>query len=127
MQLPTTVSGVVQRNEGRGRELGYPTANLSYNGNLRDGVYFGTVSTVSQEHLPALIFIGSAPTFNDTKRRLEAYILDFSGDLYDTAIVVSLQMFHRPNIKFDSMDKLIIQMKDDEQKGRDYFAENGYN
>ena len=120
-QLPQIITGTVKRNLGRGHDLGYPTANIDYSGDLSDGVYFGH-TTVGELHLPSLIFIGSSITFNEVERRMEIYILDFDGDLYEKEIQVVLEKKSRDNMKFESAEALIEQMKEDERLGREYFS-----
>jgi riboflavin kinase/FMN adenylyltransferase len=121
MQLPVSITGVVQRHNGRGRTLGYPTANLTYDGTLPDGVFFA-YTTIGEEEFPSLAFIGTADTFNDFNRRLEVFILDFDRDIYDQQITVELITFIRENRKFESVDELIKQMQWDEQDARVFFS-----
>ncbi len=121
MQLPVSITGVVQRHNGRGRTLGYPTANLNYDGTLPDGVYIA-YTTIGEEEFPSLAFIGTADTFNDFNRRLEVFILDFDRDIYDQQITVELITFIRENRRFDSVDDLIKQMQWDEQDARVFFS-----
>lgn len=123
MQAIFTITGYVKRNLGRGRELGYPTANIDYSGDLEDGVYLSYVSFEDQTKLPSLSFIGAPETFNDSIRRLEVYILDFTGDLYDKQITVSLLKKTRGNMKFDNTETLIAQMKEDETNARKFFSQ----
>lgn len=124
------ISGIVKKNLGRGRKLGFPTANLDYEGDLAEGVYFGTVKIIptnpplskreKQRELMALIFIGAPRTFADERKRLEAYILDFDQDLYGQEIEVQIQKKLRDNLKFESEAELIAQMKQDERMAREY-------
>lgn len=123
MQAIFTITGYVKRNLGRGSELGYPTANIDYSGDLEDGVYLSYVSFEDQTKLPSLSFIGAPETFNDSIRRLEVYILDFTGDLYDKQITVSLLKKTRGNMKFDNTETLIAQMKEDETNARKFFSQ----
>ncbi len=117
------IKGTVYRDNGRGRDLGYPTANILYNGNEKDGVYMAYVQIEREDSIyPALAFIGAAETFGETKRKLEVWILDFNRDIYDKEIAVELLKHTRGNIKFSSMEELIAQIKEDERQGREYFA-----
>jgi riboflavin kinase/FMN adenylyltransferase len=82
---PGRVEGIVQPGERRARALGFPTANLEVGGGAvpGNGVYAGWVGIDGEPAAwPALIYLGSAPTFGPTARRLEAHLFDFSGDLY---------------------------------------------
>lgn len=119
--LPTTISGIVRKNLGRGTQLGYPTANVDYDGNVPDGVYFAYTTIKTGEKLPSLAFIGAAETFNATDRKMEVYILDFKGDLYDSEISVELLKHSRGNRKLNSVDELKELMQNDEREGREYF------
>jgi riboflavin kinase/FMN adenylyltransferase len=119
--LPTTISGNVRKNLGRGTQLGYPTANVDYEGDLPDGVYLAYTTINTGEKLHSLAFIGAAETFNATDRKMEVYILDFKGDLYNSTISVELLKHTRGNMKFNSIEDLIERIKKDEVEGREYF------
>ena len=115
-----SIKGLVQKNLGRGTKLGYPTANLKLDIDIPDGIYAATVF-LNGVKKPSLAFVGAAETFGDKDKKLEVYILDFSGDLYGQEIVVDLTHKFRDNIKFNSERELIEQMKEDEQAVREYF------
>ena len=119
-QLPYTFSGKVQRNLGRGRELGYPTANISIPLDLPDGLFVGYI-TVKGRRLPSLIFIGTNVTFGETDKKAEVYILDFNEDIYDEQVEVEVLKKLRDSVKFESAEKLIEQMKQDELEARKFF------
>ena len=110
-------SGIVKKYLGRGKELGFPTANLEAPKNLPDGLYLGWAN-----ELRALIFIGPNKTFGETKRRAEVYILDFDQDLYGQKLEVETIKKIRDVIKFDSKEALIEQMKIDEEVARGFFG-----
>lgn len=117
-----TLHGTTRRYKGNGRKLGYPTANFEANTDLTDGVYFGYATLGDYQAHPALIFIGTPTTVGDTERRVEAYLLDIADkDLYDLPITLQIDHFHRPNKTFESIDALLVVMKDDEAKGRTWF------
>jgi riboflavin kinase / FMN adenylyltransferase len=103
-------SGIVQRNLGRGRELGYPTANISITQDISEGLYIG-YATLDAIKYPSLIFIGPSRTFNETDKKAEIYILNFSKDIYGQHLIVDIIQKIRENIKFNSKEELIIQMK----------------
>ena len=114
---PHRVTGLVVHGDHRGRELGYPTANLSpdaFGAIPADGVYAGWLTGAEGERLPAAISIGTNPTFDGTGRRVEAYVLDRDDlDLYGQ--VVDLEFTHRlrPTLRFDGVDDLLRQMTED--------------
>lgn len=125
---PHLVSAEVVHGDHRGRELGYPTANLSQDSAgliPADGVYVGRLvrPTLPQAHpdhrLPAAISIGTNPTFDGTQRRVEAYVLDRTDlDLYGETVVFEFIERLRPTEKFDSIDALVAQMAEDVKHAR---------
>ena len=121
------LSGVVERGFARGRELGYPTANLMVVGELivpADGIYAGFVHIDDSDapaH-PALIYIGTTPTFETRERTVEAHILDFDADLYARNIEIEFVKFLRGDEKFDSVEALLDQIRQDEAQAREIFA-----
>ena len=119
---PHRLDGVVVHGEKRGREIGYPTANLGkIDGQTipADGIYAGWL-TVGINFWPAAISIGTNPTFvGDRGRQVEAYALDQQGlDLYDKAASIEFGWFLRPTLKFDGLDELLVQMKKDCDEAR---------
>jgi riboflavin kinase/FMN adenylyltransferase len=116
---PHRVTGCVVHGDHRGREMGYPTANLApdaIGAVPADGVYAGwLVRTESAQRLPAAISIGTNPTFEGRRdRRVEAYVLDrVDLDLYDEVVAVEFVERLRPTLKFDGMEPLMLQMADD--------------
>lgn len=133
-------SGKVKRSSGRGKKLGFPTANLDVevSGEVEEGIYVGfTEITPSSsplnkrendgEGLPSLIFIGAAETFGETEKRLEVYILDFSNNLYGQTMTVELIKKIRENRKFATLGELVEQMKKDELEARDFFKQTSPN
>lgn len=121
---PHAVTGMVVRGAQRGRELGYPTANLAQDATgfvPADGVYAGWL--VRTEHggqrLPAAVSVGTNPTFDGTQRTVEAYVLDRTDlDLYDEVVVIEFTDRLRSNIKYDSIEPLIEQMGHDVDRAR---------
>ena len=117
LSRPHRLDGVVVHGEARGREIGYPTANL---GNLdgqtipSDGVYAGWL-TVGINRWPAAISIGTNPTFAGVRtRQVEAYALDQVGlDLYDQDATIEFGWHLRETLKFDGLEPLLTQMKKD--------------
>ncbi len=110
---PYTIRGTVVKGDQRGRLLGFPTANLRILGrNIAlppFGVYAGKVR-VEQNVYDAMINIGDNPTFLQQETRLEAHLLDFTGDLYGKTIQVGLWDYVRGEKKFASSKELITQL-----------------
>jgi riboflavin kinase / FMN adenylyltransferase len=113
---PPEVEGVVVRGDGRGRELGFPTANLDVPDGLLvppDGVYAGWARGCR-----AAVSIGTNPHFDGVERRIEAYLLDFDGDLYGERLVVELWSPLREQRRFDSLQELEAAIGDDVERTR---------
>ena len=122
LSRPHRLDGVVVHGEKRGREIGYPTANL---GNLEgqtipcDGVYAGWL-TVGINFWPAAISIGTNPTFEGIRgRQVEAYAIDQVGlELYDKNASIEFGWRLRDTLKFDGLEPLLAQMKLDCDRAR---------
>ncbi|WP_128891546.1 bifunctional riboflavin kinase/FAD synthetase [Erythrobacter sp. HKB08] len=113
---PFAIRGIVEHGDKRGREIGYPTANLSIESYLRPkyGIYAVTGRILATgEELKGAANIGVRPQFEPPKELLEPYFFDFSGDLYGQEIEVAFHHFLRPEAKFDSLDELMAQMEKD--------------
>ncbi|MGB3738898.1 MAG: bifunctional riboflavin kinase/FAD synthetase [Pontixanthobacter sp.] len=113
---PFAIRGIVQHGDKRGREIGYPTANLSIESYLRPkfGIYAVTGRILATgEELKGAANIGIRPQFTPPKELLEPYFFDFSGDLYGQEIEVAFHHFLRGEAKFDGLDPLIAQMERD--------------
>jgi riboflavin kinase / FMN adenylyltransferase len=127
---PHRVEGEVVHGDHRGRELGYPTANLAAAPDAAvpaDGVYAGWMVRASGERLPAAVSVGTNPTFDGGERRVEAYVLDHPDaavsaapwlDLYGERVGVDFAELLRPMLKFDSVDELVGQMAADVELAR---------
>ncbi|MBA4764288.1 bifunctional riboflavin kinase/FAD synthetase [Qipengyuania huizhouensis] len=122
---PFAIRGVVEHGDKRGREIGYPTANLSIEHYLRPkyGIYAvtGRILSTGQE-LKGAANIGVRPQFEPPKELLEPYFFDFSGDLYGQEIEVAFHHFLRGEAKFDSLDALVVQMEQDCEEARRLLA-----
>jgi riboflavin kinase/FMN adenylyltransferase len=118
---PPALTGTVVRGDGRGRELGYPTANLAfgYRPALPSlGIYAGWA--IGQR---ALISIGRRPTFHtDGEVVVEAHLLDWDGNLYDTELRVEVTDRLREERTFGSVEELVAQMRKDEAAAREVLA-----
>lgn len=112
--------GKVRKHNQRGAKLGFPTANVNLSKNIPEGIYISKTK-VDGKQFNSLTFIGKVKTFNEQKFHSETYILDFSQNIYDKWITVELLKKIRENQKFTSVEKLIAQMKKDEQVARNYF------
>lgn len=120
---PHRLEGIVVHGEKRGREIGYPTANLGYstasNTVPSDGVYAGWLE-VEGERWPSAISIGTNPTFaGERSQQVEAYALDKEGlELYDRGAVIDFGWRLRDTHKFDGLEPLLVQMKKDCDQAR---------
>jgi riboflavin kinase/FMN adenylyltransferase len=119
---PHRVDGVVVRGDRRGRDMGYPTANVEspqFTAIPADGVYAGHLVTrdprsgVSRERFPAAISVGSNPTFQGSRRSVEAFVLDYDGDLYGEHVGVEFVERLRPMIAFPDVEALLEAMAKD--------------
>ena len=115
-------SGKVFRHTGRGKDLGYPTANIHIDPDTPEGIYVG-YARITDNSYPALVFVGRPLTFGETDKKAEVYILDFDQNIYEINVDVSVLKKLRENIKFDSQEALIFQMQQDEKNARRYFNE----
>lgn len=114
---PPEVEGIVIHGDGRGRALGFPTANLDVPPGLLippDGVYAGW----TRDRLAA-ISIGTNPQFDGVERRVEAHLLDFDDDLYDQRLVVEVWSWVRGQMRFESVDALVAQIGADVARTRE--------
>ncbi|WP_329290835.1 bifunctional riboflavin kinase/FAD synthetase [Streptomyces sp. NBC_01455] len=113
---PHRVEGIVVRGAQRGRELGFPTANvetLPHTAIPADGVYAGWLH-VGDEAMPAAISVGTNPQFDGTERTVEAYAIDRVGlDLYGLHVAVDFLAFVRGQARFDSIEALLEAIADD--------------
>ncbi|MGW7266937.1 bifunctional riboflavin kinase/FAD synthetase [Streptomyces sp. NPDC054842] len=119
---PHRVEGVVVRGAQRGRELGFPTANvetLPHTAIPADGVYAGWLHAQG-ESMPAAISVGTNPQFDGTERTVEAYAIDRVGlDLYGLHVAVDFLAFVRGQARFDSIDELLVAIRDDVKRSRE--------
>jgi riboflavin kinase/FMN adenylyltransferase len=122
---PFAIRGTVIHGDKRGREIGYPTANMEFGHYLRPrfGIYAvtGRILATGQE-LKGAANIGVRPMFDPPKELLEPYFFDFAGDLYGQEIEVALHHFLRPEARFDGLDALVAQMEKDCMAARDLLS-----
>lgn len=122
MTRPFAVRGAVQHGDKRGREIGFPTANIELGTYLRPryGIYAVTGRVIgSGEVLKGAANLGIRPSFDPPKELLEPYFFDFAGDLYGREIEVALHHFLRPEAKFADLAELKAQMAEDCVRARE--------
>ena len=119
-----TLKGRVVAGYGRGASLGYPTANLETPPHLAlpgDGVY-AAWATVAGRHYMSAASIGARPTFKEGGRAVEAFVLDYSGDLYGSEVELDFAHRLREQVAFDSVEALKRQMRQDVDQVRAVLA-----
>ena len=115
------LAGEVKRFSGQGRKLGYPTANIEIPKTTPEGLFTGYTKLAGHNY-PSIIFVGIPITMGETIKRAESWMLDFPDrDLYGEEIEITIVKKLRENQNFGSKEKLIAQMKKDEQIARKYF------
>jgi riboflavin kinase/FMN adenylyltransferase len=116
---PWFVSAEVVHGDKRGRELGYPTANLRLDPScgVRHGIYAVRVG-LGDRRLDGVASFGRRPTFDDGAVLLEVFLFDFTGDLYGKIIDVAFVEWIRPELKFDSVAELVRRMDEDSRIAR---------
>ncbi|SDY51926.1 riboflavin kinase / FMN adenylyltransferase [Micromonospora pattaloongensis] len=121
---PHRLEGVVVRGDQRGRELGFPTANLLTHRHAAvpaDGVYAARLVRGAGRGpaLPAAVSIGTNPTFSGRERRVEAYVLDFEGDLYGERLCLDFVAQLREMRRYEGVDALVAQITEDVARTRE--------
>jgi riboflavin kinase/FMN adenylyltransferase len=116
---PWFIAGEVIHGEKRGRDLGYPTANIRLDRNcgLKHGIYAVRVGRGS-ERIDGVASFGRRPTFDNGAPLLEVFLFDFKGDLYGQTLDVAFIAFIREELKFDGVAALVRQMDDDSARAR---------
>jgi riboflavin kinase / FMN adenylyltransferase len=115
------LDGTVVSGAGRGRDLGYPTANLRTWPRLLlpgQGIYAGVVEVDGQRHVAA-IDVGTNPTFGTEPLHVESYLLDFDGDIVGREMAVEFWAYLRPEVRFDTPDHLVAAMDEDVRRTRE--------
>ena len=118
------IDGVVVRGEGRGREIGVPTANIRFDNELLplDGVY-ATLVTLDGVVCPGVTNVGLRPTFGEGRRVLETHIFDLTRDLYDVPLRLSFVRRLRDEMEFDGVESLRSQIEADCRQARELFSQ----
>ncbi len=137
---PYELSGTVVQGKQIGRDIGFPTANLSIDESYKlipaYGIYAVEVSVVKPatfeegefqdqtnfEVLRGMGYIGTRPTIDGIKRSIEVNILDYNEDLYGKTLKIKFLNFIRHDFRFDSLDEMIVQIRKDEQEIRQLFG-----
>lgn len=127
---PHRLEGIVVRGDGRGRELGYPTANLStarYAAVPADGVYacwfvHHLTPRAEPKRLMAAVSVGTNPTFSGRERRVEAFVLDLDEDLYGQRVALDFVTRLRDMERFDTVDALVVQVGKDVDRTRELLS-----
>lgn len=124
---PWFVTGEVIHGEKRGRDLGFPTANIRLDANcgLRHGIYavrVGRGQGGDRVRIDGVASFGRRPTFDNGAPLLEVFLFDFKGDLYGDVLDVAFIGFIREELKFDHVDALVTQMNDDSARARAMLA-----
>ena len=118
---PHLVDGVVVRGDQRGAGLGYPTANVQVSRRVAvpaRGIYAGACSWPDGREHPCVTSVGVNPTFGGQQLRIEAYLLDFSGDLYGDLVAVDFRHRLRAEERFESVAALVTQIDADVAEAR---------
>jgi riboflavin kinase/FMN adenylyltransferase len=117
---PFAIQGEVIHGDKRGRDLGWPTANMELGNYLRPkyGIYAVRVTLEDGSEHAGVASLGVRPTFDPPKELLEAVLFDFDGDLYGQTIEVALHAYLRPEMKFDGLEALKAQMGRDAAEAR---------
>ena len=110
-----TIDGMVESGEKRGRQLGFPTINLSLSPDLimpKKGVY-ASVTKIDGDEYKSIVNVGTRPTFGVDKILAESHLFDYNGNAYDKLVTISLLEFIREEIQFNNKDELINQINHD--------------
>ena len=120
---PWFVTGQVIHGEKRGRDLGYPTANIRLDKNcgLKHGIYAVRVG-LGERRIDGVASFGRRPTFDNGAPLLEVFLFDFTGDLYGATLDVAFIAFLREELKFDGIQALVRQMDDDSARAKTALA-----
>ncbi|MFA5574586.1 MAG: bifunctional riboflavin kinase/FAD synthetase [Brumimicrobium sp.] len=128
---PFEINGKVIHGQKLGTELGFPTANIDIESDIKiipkNGVYAAKVDLPDGEQRFALLSIGNRPTINDSgELSIEVYLINFEGNLYGKYLRIRLLKYIRGDMKFDNTDDLINEMKKDEQTLHTWISDNNW-
>ncbi|MFN3520897.1 MAG: bifunctional riboflavin kinase/FAD synthetase [Phenylobacterium sp.] len=118
---PFAIEGVVLHGRKLGRQLGFPTANIALDDYVtpRFGVYATRTRLPDGREVPGVANIGVNPTVGEVDPRLEVWLFDFDEDLYDQTLETDLVAFLRPELKFDGLDAMVAQIREDARQARE--------
>jgi riboflavin kinase/FMN adenylyltransferase len=124
---PHEIRGLVSPGDKRGRELGFPTANVAVPGEIlmpADGIYAGWFMRADGTTLPTAINLGRRPTFYEQAHAslLEAHVLDFDGDLYGERVAVRFVARLHGEVKYESVEALVAGIERDCDRARQVLA-----
>jgi riboflavin kinase/FMN adenylyltransferase len=115
--MQKTYSGNIIKGDGRGKTIGYPTANIDISSieiDVQPGVYSAKAKLKTEEKWhQAILFFGPKKTFDQIENTLEVHILDFDQEIYNQALEFTIEDFVRGPIKFNSVEELVGQIKTD--------------
>lgn len=125
---PYFLHGTVVQGDGRGRLMGFPTANIKVDGDVLvgDGVYV-TTAIVDGEQCQGMTHVGRRPTFGLDERMVETHLFDFNREIYQTGARLYFHQRIRGTVAFDSADALKARLGEDEREARDFFRGQGRN
>ena len=121
---PYSIRGPVLHGDERGRTIGFPTLNIGVSADQAlppDGVYV-TCAEIDGATYHGATNIGTQPTFDGTRRRVETHLLDFSGDVYGHVVRIELLQQLRTERKFEGVEALVAQIQLDVAETRAFFA-----
>ncbi len=120
------IEGVVVRGDGRGRSMGFPTANIKVDGDVLvgDGVYV-TEATLGGTTYPGMTHVGRRPTFGLEERTVETHLFEFDRDIYGTTLRLFFHRRIRGTVAFSSADALVAQLGRDREEAKSYFRDPG--
>lgn len=112
--------GKVRKGKNRGKNLGFPTANMNLSKNIPEGIYV-SLTKVNGSVYPSVTFVGRSITFNEYWYHAECFLFSFNKNIYNRWISVRLLKKIRNNKKFNSQSKLVTEMKKDVVCAKMYF------
>jgi riboflavin kinase/FMN adenylyltransferase len=118
------IEGSVVKGKSRGKELGFPTANIATENEIIPPGVFITTSWIDSKSFPSLTNVGNRPTFHQKETIIESYIINLNKNLYGEKIRVNFIKKIREEMKFKTPDDLSQQIKNDLEKAKDYFSLN---
>ena len=125
LSRPWIMDGEVVHGDHLGRTLGFPTANIYFDDRIHPlpGIYAAECRLDGEvDWLKGVAYVGKRPTVNGKDHRLEMHIFDFDADIYGRILDVALRTFIREDVKFDSLDDMVVQMKKDKDGARAIFG-----